>query len=91
MGRKISNFPANTALPADTELTFISGNTNFKIGLTDFLAALNVTGTIVQEGDAGDTPVLNKDGTVNEIRNLEAGTGITLSIEPSGSIKISSP
>lgn len=80
--RKTSNFPALTTLPSDTEFSFISGQTNFTITLNDFLAALNVTGSIVQDGDPLGTPVLDKQGAVNKIRNLEEGAGIKLSVSP---------
>lgn len=87
-GTKISNFPANTALPADTQLTFISNGVNYRVGLADFQAALSVTGTIAQGGDAGDTPVLEQLGSVNRIRNIHAGFGISSSIDANNSLEI---
>lgn len=81
-GRKISKFTAQSALPADAQLTYISGNTNYRISLADFQASLGVTGTIEQEGAVTGTPILNTAGSVNKIRNLEAGSGIKTSVSP---------
>jgi hypothetical protein len=88
MGRKISNFPANTALPADSELTLISGGVNYKIALADFLAALNVTGSIVQDGAVTSTPILDIAGTINNIRNIEDGSGIKSSVSPENGVTL---
>ncbi len=78
--RKISQFLAKTTLPSDAQLTLISGGTNFRIGLVDFLAALGVTGTIVSDGDSGGTPVLDVAGSVNNIRIIEDGPGVKASV-----------
>lgn len=86
--RKISVFTAQSSLPSDAQLTYISGNTNYRITLTDFLASIGVTGTIVQKGDPLGTPVLNTSGSVNEIRNLEDGPGIKTSVSALGGIDI---
>lgn len=81
-GRKKSLFPALAAIPSDATLDFVSGATNFKITLADFLAALNVTGSIVQDGDPLGTPILDVAGAINQIRNLENGSGISTSVSP---------
>lgn len=78
--RKISKFQAVTTLPSDTQLTLISSSTNFRITLADFQAALGVTGTIVQDGAVLGTPILDTAGSVNNIRNLEPGSGIKTSV-----------
>ena len=88
-GRRKSNFPANTTLPGDSTLDFVSNGVNFKITLADFLAALTVTGTIVPIGSTTGTPVLDKQGTVNNIRTLEDGSGVKASVSPQGGIKLS--
>ena len=80
--RKISKFVAQTALPSDAFLTYISSNTNYRISLADFQASLGVTGTIVQDGAVTGTPILDVAGSVNNIRNLEAGSGIKTSVSP---------
>lgn len=87
-GRKISKFTAQTSLPSDAKLTYISNGTNYKISLADFVASLGVTGTIVQDGDPLGTPVLNTAGSVNNIRNLEAGSGIKTSVSPENGVTV---
>lgn len=87
-GRQKSNFPALTTIPSDATFDFVSSGTNFKITLPDFLAGLGVTGTIVQDGNALATPVLDTQGTVHNIRNLEDGSGITTSVSAENGITI---
>lgn len=87
-GRKISAFPALTSLPSDAVLNFISGGVNYQITLADFQAALAVTGSIVQDGDPTGTPVLDVQGAVNNIRNLEDGAGIATSVSAQNGITI---
>ncbi|MBL4795935.1 MAG: hypothetical protein JKY50_00825 [Oleispira sp.] len=82
MGVKKSNFTALDNIPSDATLDFVSNGTNFKITLADFLAALGVTGTLSQLGDPLGTPILNVAGTDNQIRNLEPGSGINVSVSP---------
>ena len=77
---KKSNFPALTDIPSDATLDFVSGGANYKITLADYLAALSVTGTIVQVGNSTGSPVLDAQGTVNGIRTLTNGSGVKASI-----------
>ena len=86
--RKISKFLTQTSLPSDAKLSYISGNTNYKISLADFQASLGVTGTIVQDGDPLGTPILNTSGSVNNIRNIEDGSGIKSSVSPQNGITL---
>ncbi len=81
-GRKISQFLSQTSIPSDAQITYISGDTNYRISLADFLSSIGVTGTIVQDGAVSGTPILNTAGSVNNIRNLEAGPGIKTSVSP---------
>lgn len=85
-GRKISNFPANTELPADTFLSFISDSVNYKITLADFLSALNVTGSIVSIGTG--QPVLDVSLDVNQIRSIIAGSGAIVTTDLNDNIEI---
>lgn len=80
--RKISQFTAQTSIPSDAYITYISNNTNYRISLSDFLDSVGVTGTIVQDGDPLGTPILDVDGSINNIRNLEPGSGIKTSVSP---------
>lgn len=87
-GRKISDFINQTSLPSDAQLTYISGNTNYRISLSDFQTSLGVTGTIVQDGAVTGTPVLNTAGSVNKIRNIEDGSGIKSSVSAENGITL---
>lgn len=88
-GRKISNFPAQTTVPSGSVFNFIYNATNYQITDSNLYAALGVTGTIVQLGDSTAIPVLDKQGTVNRIRNMLSGSGITVSISTQNGIEIS--
>jgi len=81
-GRKISNFLAQTSVPSDAQITYISSGVNYRITLDDFLTSIGVTGTIVQDGAVTGTPILDTAGSVNNIRNLEPGSGIKTSVSP---------
>lgn len=87
-GRKISNFPASTTVPAGAYFAFISGSTNYKIAKSDFLTAMGATGTLVAAGSGSATPVLSTAGSVYTIRGLENGNGITCSVSASDGITI---
>lgn len=86
--RKISQFLTQTSLPSDAKLSYISGNTNYKISLADFQSSLGVSGTIVQDGDPLGTPILNTSGSINNIRNLEDGPGIKTSVSVQNGVTI---
>ena len=87
--KKISDFPASTTLPGDTELTFVADGVNYKIDLASFNTALGVTGTLSQEGDVLGIPILNTQGADNFIRNIEPGIGIAAEISAEGGIALS--
>ena len=88
-GRKESNFPSSTDLPSGAYLTYFANGVNYKIDLASFQTALGVTGTIVQAGSVTGTPVLEKSGSVNRIRNIENGSGIAASVSPQNGLKLS--
>jgi len=87
-GRKISNFPADTTVPAGAYFTFVSGSTNYKISKANFLTAMGATGTLVAAGSGTATPVLSAAGSVYTIRGLENGNGITCSVSANNGITI---
>lgn len=87
-GRKKSQFIADTAIPADATFDFVAGAVNRKISFADMLTAFGTTGTLVQQGNALGTPVLNKSGTINNIRNLEDGFGVKASVSAEGGITL---
>lgn len=87
-----SKFPVRTTVSTNDKFDFVAGdgtNTNFSITFNNLLTALGATGTLVQIGDVADVPVLDIQGSVNGIRNIKGGTGITVVQDASGSIKIS--
>ena len=88
-GRKKSKFPADTGIPAGATFDFVSGGTNYKITLENLLLALNMVGTLSQLGEVTGNPVLDSQGTNHRIRNLVAGTGITITETALGGLEIS--
>jgi len=87
-GRKKSNFPASATVLAGASLDFFSQGVNYKISYNDFISGLGVTGSLVQEGNILGTPILDVQGTVNNIRNLENGSGVKASISPENGVTI---
>lgn len=85
-GRKISEFPRVTTLPANGDITLIEGNLNEKMSIADFLAEINVTGTFENIGDGLELYTLN--GSVNEIRAIQTSGALTSRVGTSGSIEI---
>jgi hypothetical protein len=87
-GRKKSVFVEDTTIPADATFDFVTLSSNRKISFANMLTAFGTTGTLVQQGNVLGTPVLNKVGTVNNIRNLEDGFGVKSSVSPQGGITL---
>lgn len=87
--RKISSFVAGTTIPSSAKFTYVSGGVNYQIDISDFQTSLGVTGSIEQTGDSTGLPILQTSGSVNKIRNLENGAGITTSVSPLNGAKIS--
>ena len=79
-GRKKSQFTQQTTVLANSYLDYFVNGTNYKISYDNFVGGLGVTGTIVQEGAVTGAPILDVDGTINNIRNLEDGSGISANI-----------
>lgn len=88
-GRKKSNFPAQTSVLSGASFDYFVSGVNYKITFQDLLVALNVTGTIVQVGPVAGVPVLDTQGTVHGIRNITAGPGVNVAIDPENGITIS--
>jgi len=88
-GRKKSEFVQQSTVLANSYLDYVVNGTNYKISYDNFVSGLGVTGTIVQEGSVTGTAILDVDGTVNQIRNLEAGPGIVTSVSAENGAKIS--
>lgn len=88
-GRKKSQFLADTAIPSNAFFDFVTGSTNRRISFANMLTAFGTTGTLEQVGAVSGTPVLNINGTVNQIRNLEAGAGVKAAVSPQNGITLS--
>jgi hypothetical protein len=88
-GRKKSQFTQQSTVLANSYLDYVVNGTNYKISYDNFVSGLGVTGTIVQEGAVTGTAILDVDGTVNQIRNLESGPGIVTSVSAENGAKIS--
>ena len=82
MSEKISDFITVTSLPDGSFIDLITPSENKKISKADLITAMGATGTLSQLGDPAGTPILNVSGTDNQIRNLEAGSGIGVSVSP---------
>lgn len=89
MTRKISSFNKTTTLQSVDTFTLVVNGTNVNITAADLATALGVTGTMSQRGAVTGTPILDKAGVDNGIRNLEAGDGIALSVSPENGATIS--
>ncbi len=88
-GRKKSDFVAQDTVLASSFMDYFVNNTNYRISYNNFVSGLGVTGSIVTVGSGTGTPVLNVDGTINKIRNLENGSGIVTSVSASDGAVIS--
>jgi len=89
LGRKKSEFVAKPTVEADGYLDYVVNGTNYKISYENFVSNLGVTGSIVQTGAVTGAPVLEIDGTVNRIRNLESGSGVNVNISPENGVIVS--
>ena len=87
-GVRQSQFEELNSITPGSYFGFFFNGYNYKITYANFLDGLGVTGTIEQAGDVIGTPVLDVQGTVNYIRNLEAGAGIDLSVSVDNGIEV---
>lgn len=85
-GRKKSDFVAKTTVEAGGYLDYVVNGTNYKISYDNFVSGLGVTGSIVQDGAVTGAAILDTQGTVNNIRNLENGSGIVANVSPENGV-----
>lgn len=88
-GRKKSEFIQQNTVLANSYLDYVVNGTNYKISYDNFVANLGVTGSIIQTGAVTGSPVLDVDGTVNKIRNIESGSGVNANVSAENGIKLS--
>jgi hypothetical protein len=86
--RKQSLFPGTDVVQSGSSLGIFSSGVNYQITYDNFIAGLGVTGTIIQDGDPTGAPVLDTQGTVNNIRNLESGSGVNALVSAMNGITI---
>lgn len=86
--KKISELVGITELLATANFVLEQNGATVRIPANLLLAALGVTGTIIQGGDPLAAPILDKAGTVNTIRNAKQGPGIKTSIPGDNSLLI---
>jgi len=87
-GRKKSDFVAKTTVESGAFMDYFVNGTNYKITYANFVGGLGVTGSIEQDGDPTGTAVLDIDGTVNKIRNIESGAGILASVSAQNGVEL---
>jgi len=88
IGVKKSQFTGGTSISGSATFDYVDSGQNIKITFTDLLTNLGVTGTLEQGGDPLAAPVLDVQGSVNVIRNIEAGFGIAASISGQNGLTI---
>jgi len=89
IGVKKSQFIGDTAAPpSSATFDYVYNGRNTKIPFSDLIASLGVTGSIEQGGPALTVPVLDSQGSVNVIRNLKAGFGVSIEIDTENAIEI---
>ncbi len=88
-GRRKSQFIQKSAVDAGGYLDYVVNGSNFKISYDDFVSGLGVTGSIVQTGAITGAPVLDVDGSINKIRNIENGSGVLANVSAENGIKLS--
>lgn len=88
MSTKKSGFPAVTVVPDGAYFDTFTSGANYKILYSDIVTGLGVTGSITQDGAVTGTAILDTQGTVNNIRNIENGSGIYSSVSPDNGVEI---
>jgi hypothetical protein len=88
-GRKKSEFIAKDTVQAGGYLDYVVNGTNYKISYDNFVANLGVTGSIVQTGAMTGAPVLEVNGSVHKIRNIESGSGVNANVSAQNGIVLS--
>ena len=88
-GRKKSEFVQQNTVLANSYLDYVVSGSNYKISYDNFVANLGVSGSIIQTGDVTGSPVLDVDGSVNKIRNIENGSGILANVSAQNGIILS--
>jgi len=67
---------------------YVVNGQNFTVTQEEYIKLFGTTGSLVQAGDPTATPVLDTQGSVNNIRNLEDGSGVKSSVSAQNGITL---
>jgi hypothetical protein len=88
-GKRISQMIENNEISGDALFTYVQDGVNYSITYTELLTLLGATGSMAQAGADTATPILDVDGSVNNIRGVENGPGIQAEITAENGLKLS--
>lgn len=88
MSTKVSNLPRILSVDDNGLLLIALDGQSVAITQANYFQQFGTTGTIVQDGDPAATPVLDPQGTVNNIRNLSNGSGVKSSVNAQNGITL---
>jgi hypothetical protein len=86
-GKRISQMIENNEISGDALFTYVQDGVNYSITYTELLALLG--GSMAQAGANDATPILDVDGSVNNIRGIENGPGVQAEITVDNGVKLS--
>lgn len=87
-GRRKSRFPGKTVVEANAFMDYFVEGVNYKIPFSDLLVALGATGVLQQSGAVTGVPVLDIQGNINNIRNIELSVGLTGTVSPENGVEL---
>lgn len=86
--QKISQFVVDSGVTDSSLITYVKSGQNFTVTQAEYAKLFGTTGSLVQEGDPTATPVLDTQGSVNNIRNLEDGSGVKASVSAQNGVTL---
>jgi hypothetical protein len=88
-GKRISQMIENNEISGDALFTYVQDGVNYSVTYTELLTLLGATGSMAQAGANDATPILDVDGSVNNIRGIENGPGVQAEITVDNGVKLS--
>jgi hypothetical protein len=89
MSKKISSFIVDDNISDAALITYVENGQNKTISQAAYKSKFGTTGSMEQAGALSSTAILQKDGTVNKIRSVEAGPGMVPSLSPENGLVLS--
>jgi len=86
--KKISQFIVDSGVTDSSLITYVKNSQNFTVTQAEYVKLFGTTGSLKQDGDPNATPVLDTQGSVNNIRNLEDGSGVKSSVSAQNGITL---